>query len=66
MKNNNNDESKVKEVIDFVLVSGGIEYAREKMMNYRDDALAILEEFPQNEARDSLRDLVIFTTERKK
>jgi len=66
VKNNNNDESKVKEVIDFVLASNGIHYAKEKMMEYRDDALSILDEFPKNEATSSLRDLVIYTTERKK
>ncbi len=66
VKNNNNDDKKVQEVIDFVIQSGGIQYATEKMYEYRDEALAILNEFPDNEARTSLRDLVLFTTERKK
>src|SRR5690554_2575538 len=66
VKNNNNDDKKVQEVIDFVLNSGGIEYATEKMYAYRDEALDILKEFPDNAARASLRDLVLFTSERKK
>lgn len=66
VKNNNNDQKKVQEVINFVIQSGGIEYATEKMYNYRDKALEILEEFPEGEARNSLRDLVLYTSERKK
>lgn len=66
VKNNNNDDQKVKQVIDFVLASGGIEYAQERMMDYRKQALDILDGFPENPARESLRELVIFTTERKK
>jgi octaprenyl-diphosphate synthase len=56
----------VQEVINFVIQSGGIEYASGKMYEYRDQALNILNEFPENESRNSLRDLVLYTTERKK
>jgi octaprenyl-diphosphate synthase len=66
VKNNNNDDKKVQEVINFVLDSGGIQYATKRMYEYRDKALNLLQEFPENEARNSLRDLVLFTTERKK
>lgn len=66
VKNNNNDDKKVQEVIHFVLESGGIQYATEKMYEYRDEALSILNEFPENEARESLKNLVLYTTERKK
>ncbi|MEQ8910531.1 MAG: polyprenyl synthetase family protein [Vicingaceae bacterium] len=66
VKNNNNDDKKVQEVINFVLQSGGIQYATERMNEYRDKALDLLNEFPENEARNSLRDLVLYTTERKK
>lgn len=58
--------AQIKEVIDFVINSGGIEYATQKMNDYRDEALAILDEFPKNEASDSLKNLVLYTTERKK
>lgn len=66
VKNNNNEKKKVQEVIDFVLKSGGIDYATERMNEYKNQALAILDEFPENESRNSLRDLVLYTTERKK
>ena len=66
IKHHNQNTKKVKEVIDFVIASGGLEYAHKAMLNYKDKALAILKEFNQNEANQALVDLVIYTTERKK
>lgn len=66
VKNNNNDPEKVKEVIDFVLKSDGIHYATQKMLEYRSSALALLERFTPSPSLDSLRNLVIYTTERIK
>lgn len=62
----NENPEKVREVVDFVRASGGLEYARQVMVKYRDEAFAILREFPDNPARQSLEDLVMFVTERKK
>jgi len=66
VKNNNNNQKKVKEVINFVIESGGIEYATELMLNYRNEALELLNDIPESEAKKSLIDLVLYTTERKK
>lgn len=66
VKNNNNNPKKVKEVIDFVLQSGGVEYAQKRMIEYKNEALALLHEFPQNDARDSLEELVEYTIMRTK
>lgn len=66
VKNNNNNQKKVQEVIDFVIASDGIKYATNKMYEYRERALSILDQFPDNEAKRSLKDLVIYTSERKK
>jgi octaprenyl-diphosphate synthase len=66
IKNHSEESEKVQEVIDFVLQSGGIEYATEKMYEYRSKALTILHEFPDNPARQSLEELVMYTTERVK
>jgi octaprenyl-diphosphate synthase len=66
VKNENDNPKKVDEVILFVRASGGIEYATEKMKNYRQQALDILAEFPDSVARKSLNDLVMYTTERMK
>jgi octaprenyl-diphosphate synthase len=66
VKNENKNPKKVDEVIQFVRNSGGIEYATEQMKLYRQQSLDILNTFPDNEARKSLSDLVVFTTERMK
>ncbi len=65
IKNNNKDPQKVKEIIAMVSKSGGIEYTEQKMFAYRDEALAILNSFPDSPVRKSLEELVRFTTDRK-
>ncbi len=64
VKNQNTDKDKVAEVIRMVKASGGIGYTQEKMFQYRDEALAILNQFPENEIRKGLESLVRFTTDR--
>lgn len=66
IKNENTNPAKIQEVTNFVLESNGIDYARNKMYQYRDDAFEILRSFPLSEARTSLEDLVNYVTERKK
>ncbi|MAX79231.1 MAG: polyprenyl synthetase [Crocinitomicaceae bacterium] len=66
VKNHKEDPKIIQEVVDYVLASGGIEYAHDVMMRYKDEALAVLNEFPESPARNSLRDLVEFTVNRKK
>jgi len=65
VKNNNNDKTKVKFVIDHVVEYGGIEYATQKMIEYRDQSLQILYSFPLSPTRDALEELVRYTTDRK-
>jgi octaprenyl-diphosphate synthase len=54
----------INKVIDFVISSGGIEYAELKMNQYRDKALAILDSYPDSEVKESLKRFVHFTTAR--
>jgi octaprenyl-diphosphate synthase len=65
VKNNNTDKEKVKWVIDTVVKTGGIKYAEQKMLQYRDEALAILDQYPTTEVSNALKDLVRYTTDRK-
>ncbi len=65
IKNESHKTEKVAEVIRFVRQSGGLEYAREAMYRFRQEAFNILEEMPDNPARQSLKELVMFVTERK-
>jgi octaprenyl-diphosphate synthase len=65
VKNENKKKEKVKEVIDYVKQSGGIEYAREKMQAYQTEALNILQQFPESDARTAMEELVRYVTQRK-
>ncbi|SFD13149.1 octaprenyl-diphosphate synthase [Chitinophaga sp. CF118] len=64
VKNHNTEKDRVAEVIDLVKASGGIEYTRGKMFEYRDEALAILHSLPENDIRTGLETLVRYTTDR--
>jgi octaprenyl-diphosphate synthase len=66
VKNHNTNKRKVREVIDFVIRSGGIEYTKQKMYDYRNQAIEILHSFPSGEASKSIEKLVVYSTERKK
>jgi octaprenyl-diphosphate synthase len=65
LKNNNKDAKKVQVVLDAVIAEGGINYAQQKMYEYRDEALEILNAFPDTAVRRALEELVRFTTDRK-
>ena len=65
IKNENKKPEKVKQLIQAVVACGGIRYAENKMIYYRDEALKILHEFPENEVRKALEELVRYTTDRK-
>lgn len=64
VKNESEKPKKVKEVIDFVKQSGGMEYAINSMNTFHQDALKILNEFPDSRYRQSLIQLVQFTIDR--
>jgi octaprenyl-diphosphate synthase len=66
VKNNNNDPKKVKEVISFVVNSGGIAYAENAMKMHLQEALDMLEAINGNqEAKRNVAQLVQFVIERK-
>ncbi len=66
VKNHNEDPAKVKEVVEFVLESGGINYAIKVMNELVDESLQILATFPEGEARLSLESLIHYTVNRTK
>jgi octaprenyl-diphosphate synthase len=66
IKNYNDDIDKVSWLIKHVIDKGGIQYATQKMMEYKDSAIEILHEFPDSEARKSLELLVNYTIDRSK
>ena len=65
IKNQNKEPDKIKYVLQKVTDAGGISYANKKMIEYRDEALAILSEYPDSDIRRGLEELVRYTTDRK-
>lgn len=65
IKNDNQNIEKVRWIISTVRALGGMDYARSKMIEYREEAVKILNEFPESEARKSLSELIEFTINRK-
>lgn len=66
IKNQNEDVNKVNEVVDFVIKSGGIQYASQVMRKFSEEALLILKDFPESESKQSLIGLVEYTMKREK
>lgn len=66
VKNHNKDKKRVKEVIEFVKMKGGLDYAENKMMEFQREALRILEDYSDSTYKDSLELMVNYVIERKK
>lgn len=66
VKNHNENPKKVKEVIKMVIEAGGVKYAHSKMMEIKDEALELIKDVPESEAKKSLIGLVEYTTNREK
>ena len=66
VKNHNKDKKRVKEVISFVKQNGGIEYTNQKMKEYQQQALKILNEYPESPYKSSLKTMVSYVIEREK
>lgn len=65
IKRHNRDKKRVKQVIEKVKAAGGLSYAEKKMEEYRQKALDILLEFPQDAYRDALEQMVNYVISRK-
>ena len=65
IKRYNHDKKRVKELIDFVKKSGGLDYAIGVMKDFQNKAKAILDEFPESEAKESLHRMLDYVIERK-
>jgi len=65
IKRYNNNPKRVKELIEFVKNSGGLEYAIQVMKDFQQKAKDILNEFPESEARKSLHIMLDYVIERK-
>jgi octaprenyl-diphosphate synthase len=66
VKHFSNKEGEMDELLTFVTQHGGLDYATEKMHQYQSEALDLLDNFPDSAYRQSLGDLVRYTTQRVK
>lgn len=66
VKNFNENQKMVTQLIKKVKASGGIEYTKKKMYEFRQEAMNIINFYPDSPSRQSLIDLILYTTERDK
>lgn len=66
VKNHEDKPEKINQIIDFVKEQGGLSYAEGEMMKYQARAFDLIKDFPSSISKDSLEQLVKYTTERKK
>ena len=66
VKNKNEKTKQVRRAVELVIQYGGIEYARTKMLELKAQALDLLTDIPESEAKNSLIGLVEYTTTREK
>ncbi|MFK7756357.1 MAG: polyprenyl synthetase family protein [Flavobacteriales bacterium] len=66
VKKHNENKTRVREVMEYVRNSGGINYATEVMNKYAQEALLLLDNFSDSTAKASLESLVNYTIAREK
>lgn len=66
VKNHNKDKKRVKEVISLVKERGGLQYAEQKMNTFKNEALELLNTYPDSPYKDALRLMVNYVVDRKK
>ena len=66
IKNHNKNKKRVKEVISYVKEKGGLDYAVSKMMQFKDEALDILNNYPDSDYKAALTLMVNYVVDRKK
>lgn len=66
IKNHNKDKKRVQEVIAFVKDRNGLHYAEEKMVAFQQEALQLLQNYPDSEFKEALKLMVNYVIERKK
>lgn len=66
VKRKNEDRASIKRAIELVIASGGIEYAHARMLEFKNEALDLLKDIPDSDAKRSLIGLVEYTVSRLK
>jgi len=66
IKKENENKKQIRRAIELVVASGGVQYAHQKMMEIKNEALEYLTDIPDSAAKDALIGLVEYTTTRLK
>lgn len=66
IKNHNKNKKRVREVIEFVKHNGGLDYAIQKMNDFKNQAFIVLNEFPSSPSKNSLKLMLNYIIGRKK
>jgi len=66
VKRFNKDPKRVKELIKFVKDRGGLDYAVSKMKSFQQDALKLIQDYPNTKYKSSLEMMVDYVINRKK
>jgi len=64
-KNEDKNKDKISYIIDTVKAHEGITYAHNSMLQYRDEAISLLEDIPDSEAKKHFIDLINYTVNRE-
>ncbi|UTW65489.1 polyprenyl synthetase family protein [bacterium SCSIO 12643] len=64
IKSNHLNERKIASIIDEVKKHNGIQYAQKKMIQFANNALTLLKDFPPSNARFEIEQIIHFTTRR--
>lgn len=64
IKNKNKNKKELQKIVEIVQHHNGIQYTTDKMMQYKNEALTILNKLPQNEYSQAMQDLVEFIISR--
>jgi len=65
IKKHNKEKKRVREMIAFIKHHGGVEYSIKKMHDYKNKALAILENYQNSDYKSSLIKMIDYVVERK-
>lgn len=66
IKRHNENPKKIREAIQIVVQAGGVQYAHQRMMEIKNQALELLRDIKDSEAKEALIGLVEYTTHREK
>ena len=66
IKKEKQNPRKIKKIIELVINEGGIKYAEEKMFQFRDKAISLLNEIPGSPAKSSFQQLIDYSINRDK